>query len=40
MNCSSNPQPPPLTAEEKAILESDKIGMHRVYFIELSFPDI
>jgi len=26
VNCSSNPQPPPLTAEEKAILESDKIG--------------
>ena len=23
---SSNPQPPPLTDEEKAILESDKIG--------------
>lgn len=26
LNTSSNPQPPPLTAEEKAILESDKIG--------------
>ena len=36
MNISSNPQPPPLTEEEKAILESDKIGMHRVCFLELS----
>ena len=26
LNSSTNPQPPPLTAEEKEILESDKIG--------------
>ena len=34
LNSSTNPQPPPLTAEEKEILESDKIGE---YFDSLNY---